>query len=159
MTGDTGMLARRVGSLSGASLTIDGFFRSRRLRVFCLFAEKMRLSLKDKFWVVLDPLPSSTIGDILFEADLEYLRLQFLGGLTPGRNPTLFSDKADAEEEALARLKARIVYSCSTCGVRGEDEPYNLRLKFTRGDYHHQHVWTFCPPCGERMFRIIGEEL
>lgn len=54
-----------------------------------------------------DPTPVSVLGDILFAASLEDLRLQFLGGLSTEQNPTLFTDQAEATAEALVRLKAR----------------------------------------------------
>ena len=57
-----------------------------------------------KFWVCLDPTPYSEIGDILFEASLQELELQFKGGLDMDRNPTLFTDRKEASEEALGRL-------------------------------------------------------
>lgn len=66
----------------------------------------MRFGPKDKFWVVTDPTPLSETGDILFQASLHDLDLQFKGGLTMASNPTLFTEKAEAEAEAQARMVA-----------------------------------------------------
>ena len=57
-----------------------------------------------RFWVVQDPNPYSEIGDILFEASLRELELQFKGGLDMDRNPTLFTERKEASEEALSRM-------------------------------------------------------
>ena len=64
----------------------------------------MKFEPDDKFWVVLDPTPYSEIGDILFEASLRELELQFKGGLEMDRNPTLFTDRKEAKDEAFGRL-------------------------------------------------------
>lgn len=66
----------------------------------------MRYGLDDRLWVVVDPNPQSTLGDILFQASLRELSLQFMGGLTAEENPTLFSDQKEAEAEAYGRLVA-----------------------------------------------------
>ena len=47
----------------------------------------MRYGLDDKLWVVVDPTPQSTLGDILFQASLRDLSLQFKGGLSVDENP------------------------------------------------------------------------
>jgi hypothetical protein len=67
----------------------------------------MRYGPDDKFWVVTDPTPESELGDVLFEASLTDLELQFKGGLKMESNPTLFTEKGEAENEARARLVAR----------------------------------------------------
>ena len=64
----------------------------------------MKYEADDRLWIVLDPGPYSEIGDILFEASLRELELQFKGGLSMDRNPTLFTDRKEASEEALGRL-------------------------------------------------------
>ncbi|MBN1458350.1 MAG: hypothetical protein JXA57_02355 [Armatimonadetes bacterium] len=64
----------------------------------------MRYGPDDKFWMVIDPTPISQLVDILFETSLRDLELQFRGGVTADRNPTLFSDWAEAEREARGRL-------------------------------------------------------
>jgi hypothetical protein len=69
----------------------------------------MRYGPQDKFWVVTDPTPESELGDILFEASLADLERQFRGGLKMESNPTLFTEKGEAENEARARLIARNV--------------------------------------------------
>ena len=67
----------------------------------------MRFGPKDKFWVVTDPSPLSVLSDVLFAASLADLLLQFRGGLTLDQHPTLFTDCAEAEAEAMARLRKR----------------------------------------------------
>jgi glycogen synthase len=64
----------------------------------------MKFEPDDKFWIVLDPTPYSEIGDILFEASLRDLELQFKGGLQMDRNPTLFTERKEAKDEAFGRL-------------------------------------------------------
>jgi hypothetical protein len=66
----------------------------------------MRYGPDDKFWVVVDPTPVSETADILFQASLKDLELQFKGGLTMVQHPTLFTEKAEAEIEAYGRLVA-----------------------------------------------------
>lgn len=66
----------------------------------------MRYGPTDKFWVVVDPKPESTTEDILFQASLKDLGLQFKGGLTIEENPTLFTDEREAKIEAFGRLTA-----------------------------------------------------
>ena len=70
----------------------------------------MRFGPDDKFWVVTDPTPESETVDILFQASLRDLELQFKGGLTMAQHPTLFTDKAEAEFEASGRLIALLVF-------------------------------------------------
>ena len=64
----------------------------------------MRYGPDDTFWVVTDPSRVCEIADILFEASLASLERQFRGGLTATDNPTLFTDREEAEREAKARL-------------------------------------------------------
>ena len=66
----------------------------------------MRYGPNDKFWVVVDPMPDSELGDVCFETTLRGLELQFRGGLTAAQNPTLFTDEAEAKIEAFGRLAA-----------------------------------------------------
>ncbi|MBI2931107.1 MAG: hypothetical protein HYY16_05610 [Planctomycetes bacterium] len=66
----------------------------------------MRYGPDDKFWVVTDPTPESEAADILFQASLKDLELQFKGGLTMDQHPTLFTEKAEAEVEAYGRMVA-----------------------------------------------------
>ena len=67
----------------------------------------MRFGPDDPFWVVVDPTKISTFADILFETTIRGLELQFKGGLTAAENPTVFTDKAEAEVEARIRLELR----------------------------------------------------
>ena len=66
----------------------------------------MRYGPDDKFWVVVDPKPNSTLDDLVFEASLRDLELQFRGGLQIDENPTLFTDRQEARIEAYGRLTA-----------------------------------------------------
>ncbi len=66
----------------------------------------MRFGPDDKFCVVVDPTPFSEMGDVVFESSLRELELQFKGGLTIDRNPTIFTDKRQAEIEGYGRLVA-----------------------------------------------------
>ncbi|MBI2932400.1 MAG: hypothetical protein HYY16_12180 [Planctomycetes bacterium] len=79
----------------------------------------MRYGPDDKFWVVTDPAPESELGDVLFEASLRDLDLQFKGGLKMESNPTLFTEKGEAETEARARLIARNVTQTIQRATRG----------------------------------------
>jgi hypothetical protein len=66
----------------------------------------MRYGPDDKFWVVVDPKPRSKEEDVIFEASLKDLELQFKGGLTIDENPTLFTDEHEAKYEAFGRITA-----------------------------------------------------
>jgi len=66
----------------------------------------MRYGPDDKFWVVVDPKQHSTLEDLVFEASLRDLDLQFKGGLQIDENPTLFTDRQEARLEAYGRLTA-----------------------------------------------------
>jgi len=66
----------------------------------------VRFGPDDKFWVTTDPTPNSEMGDILFQASLRDLELQFKGGLTMAQHPTLFTEKAEAKVEAYGRIVA-----------------------------------------------------
>jgi len=66
----------------------------------------MRYGPDDKLWVVVDPKPHSTLDDLVFEASLRDLELQFRGGLQIDENPTLFTDRQEARLEAYGRLTA-----------------------------------------------------
>jgi len=69
----------------------------------------MRFDSDYMFWVVLDPEPSSVEADILYQASLADLDLQFKGGLKIERNPTLFTEKHEAEIEAFGRMVTYVV--------------------------------------------------
>jgi len=84
----------------------------------------MRYGPDDKFWVVLDPTKDSETADILFETSLRGLDLQFKGGLTMDRNPTIFTDEKKAQVEAYGRLLAMrasqaIARRCSEADLDG----------------------------------------
>lgn len=66
----------------------------------------MRYGPDDKFWMVTDATPESTVGDVLFETTLRGFEIQLKGGLSMERNPTLFTHYAEAEAEAVNRLLA-----------------------------------------------------
>lgn len=63
----------------------------------------MRFGPHDKFHVVVDPSPTSQLGDFFFETTLTGLELQFRGGLSMAQNPAIFSDREEAEHEARNR--------------------------------------------------------
>lgn len=69
----------------------------------------MKYGPHDTFWVVTDPTPLSELADILFQASLADLALQFKGGLTIEENPTLYTDETEARTEAIARLGRLVV--------------------------------------------------
>lgn len=66
----------------------------------------MRYGPDDKFWMTTDPTRDSTLADICFETSLRSVERQFKGGLTISDNPTIFTDRAEAEAEANLRLVA-----------------------------------------------------
>ncbi len=66
----------------------------------------MRYGPDDAFWLVTDPTARSTLDDVLCETSLRDLELQFRGGLTMDRDPTIFTDRQEAEREAARRLVA-----------------------------------------------------
>ena len=83
----------------------------------------MRYGLDDKLWVVVDPTPQSTLGDILFQASLRDLSLQFKGGLSVDENPTLFTD----EQEAVAEVHRRLDRTRSRLDKLANDLPESLQ--------------------------------
>ena len=66
----------------------------------------MRYGPKDAFWMVTNPGPNSELADICFETSLENLALQMKGGLSMDADPTMFTDRTEAELEARCRLVA-----------------------------------------------------
>ncbi len=63
-----------------------------------------------KFWVVRDPNDISTLGDIVWETDVNGFARYVLGtGLSQFEHErhTMFASRADAEKEAQARMKKR----------------------------------------------------
>jgi hypothetical protein len=62
--------------------------------------------IKD-FWVVTKPSKTNTLEDILFKANLAYMRNQFVGGLKAADILGAFTVKKEAEDVAKAALKAR----------------------------------------------------
>ena len=66
----------------------------------------MRYGPKDAFWMVTNPTPTSELADICFETSLENLALQLKGGLSMDADPTMFTDRTEAELEARCRLVA-----------------------------------------------------
>jgi hypothetical protein len=103
----------------------------------------MRFGPDDRFWVVVDPTPESEEGDCVFEASLRKLDLQFKGGLTMDRNPTLFTDESEARIEAFGRMTA----SRASQAIRdrlsgGEDIELPIKIEVHGAG-------------GERLFRAI----
>ncbi len=90
----------------------------------------MRFGPDDKLWVVTDPTRESEVDDILFEASLRRLALQFKGGLDIERNVTLFTEKSEAEVEAFGRLTAmRASQAISERLRRGEAVDLPIRIE------------------------------
>lgn len=54
----------------------------------------------EKFWIVTKPTKVSTLGDILFKSDVHGLQLQFLGGLKSENIHGIYTDEAEAKQEA-----------------------------------------------------------
>lgn len=61
----------------------------------------------NKFWVVTKPTRYSTLPDILFRADIKYMRNQFVGGLDKNSIVGIYEYKNEAEKIARKLLRAR----------------------------------------------------
>ena len=93
----------------------------------------MRYGPDDKFWVVVDPKPNSTLDDLVFEASLRDLELQFRGGLQIDENPTLFTDRQEARLEAYGRLTAmRASQAILRAGRENPEHPHRPRRDLRR---------------------------
>lgn len=57
-----------------------------------------------KFFIVTKPNVDSELGDICFEADVQRLQLQFLGGLDHSDIVAVFDNEEEAENLALDLL-------------------------------------------------------
>ena len=69
------------------------------------------------------------MADIGFEATVAKLELQFKGGLSTDRHPTVFTEKAEAEIEAYGRLVAmRAARVIAERGIKPGDEPSKIEL-------------------------------
>jgi hypothetical protein len=55
-------------------------------------------------WIVTKPTPVSTLGDLVFYADLKGLGRQFLGGLTPEEIVGAYDNQPEAEQAGQAAL-------------------------------------------------------
>jgi len=66
----------------------------------------MRYGPDDKFWCVTYPTRDSELADICFETSLRSIERQIKGGLTIAENPTIFTERAEAEAAAHLRLVA-----------------------------------------------------
>jgi len=90
----------------------------------------MRFGPDDALWVVTDPTCESEVGDILFEASLRKLDLQFKGGLDIERNVTLFTERSEAEVEAFCRMTATRASTAIRDRLRsGEDVDLPLKIE------------------------------
>jgi len=79
----------------------------------------MRYGPQEKFWVVVDPKEQSSLDDIVFQASLKDLELQFKGGLKIEENPTLFTEQREAEIEAYGRITAmRVTQAIARSGAK-----------------------------------------
>jgi len=85
----------------------------------------------DQFWVVTDPTPESELSDICFVTTLPKIILQARGGLAAEQNPTVYTDRDEAERDARARLlslkAARAIVRVAADG-RSLDEVERLTL-------------------------------
>ncbi len=68
---------------------------------------KTRFETTEAFWIVEDPGPDSTIADICWKTSLAELENQFRGGWTTSRRPALYTNREEAERDALGRLALR----------------------------------------------------
>ncbi|MCC6310975.1 MAG: hypothetical protein IT345_08680 [Trueperaceae bacterium] len=94
----------------------------------------MRYGTDDRFWVVTDPTPDSELADICFEASLRDLERQFRGGLTCKEQPTLFTDRREAEVEAFGRLVAMRAARAIARGGAGDALQRADRVEILDGD-------------------------
>ena len=95
----------------------------------------MRFGPDDRLWVVIDPTPESEEGDCVFEASLRKLDLQFKGGLTMDRNPTIFTEEIEARVEAVGRMTAMRASRVISDRLRsGEDVALPLKIEVHGAD-------------------------
>ena len=94
----------------------------------------MRYGPEEKFWVVVDPKEHSTLEDIVFQASLKDLELQFKGGLKIEENPTLFTEQQEAEIEAYGRLTAMRATQAIARSGAGSKLQNATRLEIYRAD-------------------------
>jgi hypothetical protein len=101
----------------------------------------MRYGPNDTFWVVTDPGPEATLDDILFETTLAGFDRQLKGGLTMADEPTIFTDRDEAEADARWRLMARRLHEelkrRPELGRNGVDR---FELKDAKGNVVHRGV-------------------
>lgn len=83
----------------------------------------MRIGTDERFWVVVDPEATSVTADVCFESSIRGLEAQFRGGLSVSENPTIFTDREEAEREAKRRLAARDVARLLSKGTEVELPP------------------------------------
>ena len=81
----------------------------------------MKFGPDDRFWLVSDPHTGRAIEeDIVLESSLNQLELMFKGGwMSLVQNPTLFTDRGEAEIEARRRLLARRALEAVEAGTAG----------------------------------------
>ncbi len=97
----------------------------------------MRFGPDDRFWVVIDPTRESEEGDCVFETSLRKLDLQFKGGLTMDRNPTIFTHENEARVEAFGRMaatRASRVISDRLRGGEDVDLPIKIEVYGAKGE-------------------------
>ena len=58
----------------------------------------------DQLWVVTDATPESELSDICFVTTLPKIIIQAKGGFAVDSNPTVYTERAEAERDARARL-------------------------------------------------------
>jgi len=90
----------------------------------------MRFGPDDPFWLAVDPGPESEEDDCVFETSLRKLDLQFKGGPTMDRNPTIFTDENEARVEAFCRMTATRASTAIRNRLRsGEDVDLPLKIE------------------------------
>jgi hypothetical protein len=86
-------------------------------------------------WLVVDPTERSELDDLVSEVSLADLDLQFKGGLRIDQNPTLFTDRREAEIEAFGRVTAmRASRAIAAQVAAGKLQPGAHRLEVFDGE-------------------------
>ncbi len=94
----------------------------------------MRYGPNEKWWIVVDAQSDGTLEDIVFQASLKDLELQFKGGLKIEENPTLFTDQKEAEVEAYGRLVAMKAAQAIARSGACSQIPNATRIELLDGD-------------------------
>jgi len=87
-------------------------------------------------WIVTKASPSSVMADILFQANLYDLYLQYRGGLDPHNIVAFYDDRASAEKQARDELRkagAKYEEAGQAGQVRKPVKRSNIGSRLTRG--------------------------